>query len=53
MLPRQNSLPSSKGALLGSSLKVIPVSDTETRIEAGDILALSIRLDKKKKVIDF
>jgi hypothetical protein len=42
-----------QGALLGSSLKVIPVSDTETRIEAGDILALNIRLEKKKKVIDF
>jgi hypothetical protein len=39
--------------LLGSSLKVIPVSDTETRIEAGDILALNIRLEKKKKIIDF
>jgi hypothetical protein len=39
--------------LLGSSLKVIPLSETETRIEAGDILALNIRVDRKKKVVDF
>ncbi|MFI5421967.1 MAG: hypothetical protein ACHQ1H_13460, partial [Nitrososphaerales archaeon] len=39
--------------LLGSSLKVIPVSETETRIEAGDILALNIRVDRKKKIVDF
>ena len=32
---------------------MIPVSDTETHIEAGDILALNIRLEKKKRVIDF
>jgi hypothetical protein len=39
--------------LLGSSLKVIPVSETETRIEAGDILALNIRVDRRKKIVDF
>jgi hypothetical protein len=39
--------------LLGSSLKVIPISETETHIEAGDILSLKIQLERKKKVIDF
>ena len=39
--------------LLGSSLKVLPISENETHIEAGDILSLKIVLDRKKKVIDF
>jgi len=39
--------------LLGSSLKVIPASETEMHIEAGDILALAVREESKRKVVDF
>jgi hypothetical protein len=39
--------------LLGSSLIVVPVTDAEISIEAGDIISLKILVNKSKKMIDF
>ncbi len=39
--------------LLGSSLIVVPVTENEISIEAGDIISLKILVSKSKKMIDF
>ena len=39
--------------LLGSSLIVVPVTENEISIEAGDIISIKILINKSKKTIDF
>jgi hypothetical protein len=39
--------------LLGSSLIVVPVTENEISVEAGDIISIKILINKSKKTIDF
>jgi len=42
-----------RSKLLGSSLQVIPVSESEVHVDAGDIVSIKILINEAKKTIDF